>query len=192
MNFVTSDIHFSHSNIIKYCNRPFKNSFEMDDYIISIWNKTINVNDNVYILGDFMFSRNIENIEKYVNRLNGYKILVLGNHDNFTIDEYKLCGFNEVYEGFIKRNIHNRQWIMCHYQMAHWDGSHKGSFHLFGHEHWKQQFEPKHSLYKELYLSEKKFNVCMDANNFTPVNFIDIIKILDKRNINNHYEDLNK
>ena len=29
MIFVTSDIHFSHSNIIKYCNRPFENIFEM-------------------------------------------------------------------------------------------------------------------------------------------------------------------
>jgi hypothetical protein len=47
-------------------------------------------------------------------------------------------------------------------------------------------------LYKDLYLSEKKYNVCMDANNFTPINLLDLIKILDKRDINNHYEDLNK
>ena len=187
MNFVTSDIHFSHQNIIKYCNRPFKNSFEMDDYIISIWNKTVSQDDNIYILGDFMFSRSLENIEKYVNRLNGYKILILGNHDKFSMDEYKLCGFNEVYEGFIERNIHNRHWIMCHFQMAHWNCSHKGSFHLFGHEHWKQQYEPKHSIYKELCFSERKYNVCMDANNFKPVNLLDLIKILDKREINIPY-----
>ena len=77
-----------------------------------------------------MFSRNIENIENYVNKLNGYKILVLGNHDNFSIDDYKLAGFNEVYDGIIEKCIHNKRWIMCHYQMAHWNGSHKGSFHF--------------------------------------------------------------
>jgi calcineurin-like phosphoesterase family protein len=32
--------------------------------------------------------------------------------------------------------------------------------------------------------SERKFNVCVDANNFTPVNINDIIKILEKRDIN--------
>ena len=76
---------------------------------------------------------------------------------------------------------------MCHYQMAHWNGSHKGSFHLFGHEHWKQQYELKHSLYKELHFSERKYNVCMDANNFTPINFLYLIKKLETREINNNF-----
>ena len=187
MIFVTSYIHFSHSNIIKYCNRPFENIFEMDDYIIKKWNETVSYDDTIYILGDFMFSRNIEKIENYVNKLNGYKILVLGNHDNFSIDDYKLAGFNEVYDGIIEKCIHNKRWIMCHYQMAHWNGSHKGSFHLFGHEHWKQQYELKHSLYKELHFSERKYNVCMDANNFTPINFLYLIKKLETREINNNF-----
>ena len=75
---------------------------------------------------------------------------------------------------------------MCHYQMAHWNCSHKGSFHLFGHEHWKHQYELKHSLYKELHFSERKYNVCMDANNFTPINFLYLIKKLETREINNN------
>lgn len=63
MIFVTSDIHFSHSNIIKYCNRPFENIFEMDDYIIKKWNETVSYDDTIYILGDFMFSRILKTLK---------------------------------------------------------------------------------------------------------------------------------
>lgn len=73
------DLHFGHHNVINYCNRPYKDVFEMNESITKIWNETVSENDTVYVLGDF--SLNAKYVEMYLPRLNGKKILIVGNHD---------------------------------------------------------------------------------------------------------------
>ena len=53
--FFTGDQHFGHANIIRHCNRPFANAFEMDRCMIARWNERVGVNDTVYIVGDLIF-----------------------------------------------------------------------------------------------------------------------------------------
>ena len=55
MIYVISDTHFSHNNIIEYCDRPYKNTLEMNQDIIKKWNSVVTENDIVFHLGDVGF-----------------------------------------------------------------------------------------------------------------------------------------
>ena len=80
MMWFTSDTHFGHENIIKYCDRPFKNTDHMNDEIVRRWNEVVAPTDTVFHLGDVALGR-LDNSLAQVSRLNGHKILRLGNHD---------------------------------------------------------------------------------------------------------------
>jgi calcineurin-like phosphoesterase family protein len=66
MIFFTSDHHFYHANIIKYCKRPFQSVEEMNE-------------EMVYYLGDFSLAK--RPVELFAPRLNGDKHFIMGNHD---------------------------------------------------------------------------------------------------------------
>jgi len=79
MVFFTSDLHFSHTNVINYCNRPYADIVEMNLAIIAQWNSQVTPEDTVYFLGDF--SLNAKYVEQYLPLLNGSIHLITGNHD---------------------------------------------------------------------------------------------------------------
>ena len=93
--FAISDTHFGHSKIIEYCNRPFANVEEMDQKLIKNWNETVSNNDIILHLGDFALCGK-ERIKEIVSKLNGKKILILGNHDNYSEQFYRDAGFHTV------------------------------------------------------------------------------------------------
>ncbi len=106
MIWFTSDNHFFHKNVIRLCNRPFAHLHEMHEYMIQEWNKRVKPQERVYVLGDFAFS-GWTLTKKIVERLNGHKILILGNHD-YAAHKMLAAGFNEVHENiFIE--IGNKQ-----------------------------------------------------------------------------------
>jgi calcineurin-like phosphoesterase family protein len=83
--FVTADMHFNHSNIIRYCKRPYDDVDDMNNCLIENWNKTVSKDDYVYHIGDFCFNRLEGGIFKGLNywasKLNGNIIFLSGNHD---------------------------------------------------------------------------------------------------------------
>lgn len=92
-NYFTSDCHFSHGNIIKYCDRPFKDLDEMNNVLIKNWNERIKTEDTIFHIGDFCFRNSpggkegegeINKAEFYRKQLNGNIIFIKGNHDCFS------------------------------------------------------------------------------------------------------------
>jgi calcineurin-like phosphoesterase family protein len=86
MRFFTSDTHFGHQNIIKYCNRPFDSVDHMNEMLIHNWNSVVHEEDLVFHLGDVALGP-WEAWNSILTRLNGTKILVVGNHDRIFLGE---------------------------------------------------------------------------------------------------------
>ena len=96
MLWIYADPHYYHGNIIAYENRPFNTLEEMHKTMINNHNHMIKKEDKVFILGDFSFG-NKEQTTEIVSKLNGHKILILGNHDKARSRKWWLdTGFNEV------------------------------------------------------------------------------------------------
>lgn len=93
--WVWSDTHFEHHNIIEYDNRPFVNVDDMSGQMIRAYNNLVRPTDVCIWGGDVAFTGK-EKTTKLVNKCNGYKILVVGNHD---FNKKKLCvgGFDEIH-----------------------------------------------------------------------------------------------
>lgn len=95
--YLTADHHFGHAKIIGYCNRSFDTVEEMDAAMIERWNARVSSSDTVVHLGDFALASR-ERSAELLGVLNGYKVLLLGNHDRSRTAMLD-CGFSEVFKG---------------------------------------------------------------------------------------------
>lgn len=167
----TSDWHLGHSNIIKYCQRPFSSVDEMDDTIIENCNALVKPTDTLYILGDFSF-RADKAAENYRRRINCEHVhLIYGNHD-----ERYFYKFFETAKDYAKIYVQKQKIILFHYPIAVWDSSHHQSWHLFGHSHgthteWREQVMP----------NSLSMDVGVDCNDYKPLSFERIRQVMNKR-----------
>lgn len=99
--YLISDTHFFHSSIIKSCNRPFNSIEEMNEVIVSNWNKTVTSWDTIYHLGDIALKGSALEQKTILKRLNGNKILVKGNHDSRSNTFYQDAGFIDIHKHLI-------------------------------------------------------------------------------------------
>lgn len=78
--FLISDMHFGHSRIMEYEERPFEKVEDMDEVIIKNWNDVVHKDDIIFVLGDVSFYPK-EKTKQIISQLKGRKFLILGNHD---------------------------------------------------------------------------------------------------------------
>lgn len=137
--FFTSDTHFFHSAIIKYCpdsRSQFNDAEEMNEFLVNQWNDKVNPNDTVYHLGDVGFARP-EILSGVLRRLNGQIILVPGNHDHKLIKKHDFvyCFENIICSSYFELKIGDDFVTLCHYPIAHWNRMYYNQIHLYGHCH---------------------------------------------------------
>lgn len=109
MRFFTSDTHFGHTNIIKYCNRPFKDVPHMNSEIVRRWNTVVGSDDVVFHLGDVALGP-WEDWKNWLPQLNGHKILVVGNHEKIFPGENnarRIERFRPEYERYFEQIVDN-------------------------------------------------------------------------------------
>lgn len=174
--FWVSDTHFSHVNILKYCNRPFESVEAMNEALAANWNSVVGPEDHVYHLGDFCFG----NVEKWnwclePGRLNGHIHLILGNHDpervfreGTLLERFDSIDFQKILiiEGWTV--------IMNHFPFLSFSNNldHK-VIQLFGHIHsGPDGIGNVMTGGKELQWNQ--YDVGVDNNNYTPVSWAQI------------------
>lgn len=177
--YFTSDWHLWHTNIIKYANRPFEDVTEMNKTILGNFFDTVSAGDTVYFLGDFAFGKkeHFAQIKEVLTKITSFCEfhVVLGNHDYSirdlleqhcaSVTPLKVIGTKE------------QKITLCHYPMHSFSGSHYNNWQLYGHHHRDTNIQ----------ILGKRYNVCLEANNYHVVSFEQLYKIMQERDNNWDY-----
>lgn len=131
MKFYIADTHFGHEGIIKLDKRPFRSAGEMNETLINNWNSVVGKGHEVYIIGDMFWKGS--NAAEILQRLNGVKYLVKGNHDRISPEISKgvewIKDYAEIKDG-------ENTVILCHYPILFYKHSYNpNTFMLCGHVH---------------------------------------------------------
>ncbi|MDD4680536.1 MAG: hydrolase [Clostridia bacterium] len=170
MIYYTADQHFGHSNIIGLCNRPYNDIAEMDENLIINWNSTVTADDVVYILGDLVF-RSGKHASYYIERLNGVKHLVLGNHDHKWVKNCNLQKYFASVSYYLEITDNERRLALSHYPMLSWGGAARGALHVHAHIHNKREG----LVFETLKKMDNALNAGVEINEYKPVKLDELI-----------------
>ena len=171
MDYFISDLHIGHTNAIRLCNRPYASVEEMDRSLVDNWNSKVKKNDTVYIVGDCFWIK--KNVDYYLNQLKGKKVLVLGNHDNFSDYSDDAKEHFDIITPYLEINVDRHAITLCHYPMLEWKFSRsktKSNYLIHGHIH--NRILPE---YTALFVKDNALNAGVDINGFCPVTLEELI-----------------
>lgn len=170
MIYYTADLHFGHKAIIPFSQRPFATVEDMDQAMIENWNRRVQSQDTVYILGDFCY-RNNTPASSYLKQLKGKKHLITGNHDSRLLSDQDAMRYIESANSLNVVHDPGGKIVLCHYPLAEWNGLYKGWYHAYGHIH-----NRKDDTFLLMGFREKALNAGVDVNHFQPVTLAEMIQ----------------
>lgn len=127
----TSDFHFFHHNIIRYCDRPFADVDQMHRTIIDNMNSRVQKNDELFILGDVSFYGG-EKTRDLLKQINGRKHFIIGNHDAKNLKNWS--GWASA-NHYLEVKDKGQKIVLMHYPIESWNKMAHGAIHLHGHRH---------------------------------------------------------
>ena len=170
--FLVSDTHFGHAGVCRFmCNdgvtklRPWDSPEDMDEAMVKAWNETVGPKDKVYHLGDVVINRKALPI---MERLNGDKVLIRGNHDIFRDDEYRKY-FREL------RAYHVMNGMILSHIPIHTESLGRFGVNIHGHLH-SNRVMKRDFFSDELMIDTSYHCVCVEQTDFRPILFEDVIK----------------
>lgn len=157
-----SDTHFSHQNILNWGRSEFSSVEEMNETMVENWNRVVKKGDKVYHLGDVFFGSK-DDFKKLWPRLNGSKRLIIGNHDD--VKFLSSGGFFQKIQ--LWRNWNDKPLLFTHVPV-HEDCIkerilNEGGVNVHGHTHLNGSPDGPYR------------SVCVELNNYTPVNLEELI-----------------
>lgn len=169
--YLVSDTHFGHAGVCRFTRndgvtklRPWDNPDEMDEAMVKMWNETVKPNDKVYHLGDVVINRKALNT---LHRLNGDKVLIKGNHDIFTLEEYTRF-FRDI------RAYHVMNGMILSHIPVHTDQLYRFGTNIHGHTHSNRvMITDKYGVER---IDPRYHCVCVEQTDFRPILFEDVIK----------------
>jgi calcineurin-like phosphoesterase family protein len=179
--FLVSDTHFGHKGVCHFTRndgvtklRPFDTPEEMDEFMVEAWNKKVKPNDKVYHLGDVVMSRRSLSI---MDRLNGDKVLIRGNHDIFKDEDYRKY-FREL------RAYHVMNGMILSHIPIHSESLGRFGVNIHGHLHADRVMRPARVLEEFIdhgctTIDERYHCVCVEQTDFAPILFEDVIKRIE-------------
>ena len=175
----TSDTHFYHENILRFCSRPFKDITEMNDALVKNWNETVPEDGIVFHLGDFAFGGSRE-WNDILSRLNGEIYLILGNHDMKQIGQGFMQRFAHVTQQMTIR-VGGQSIVLNHNPFLCYGGSYRNVWQLFGHVHSGPLSVQGKDIGRLSVLFPRQYDVGVDNNDFRPVSFAEVKMIIEKQ-----------
>lgn len=187
--YFTSDMHFGHRNVIRFCNRPFADEKEMAQGLIKNWNDKVKPNDFVFSLGDFSWFTGRHQVKKLIEQLHGKKYLVPGNHckegmyelvddPNFHECSDTVVLYVRGQEGdprFADKKVY--EIVLNHYPLSCYSHSdYENCYQFFGHIH-SQSGTPLTEFGKEIPIKTgKQMDVGTDRWGYAPIDLFDAIR----------------
>lgn len=136
--FITSDTHYWHKNVIVHCRdtRRGEDIEEMNELMIMAHNSVVRPQDRTWFVGDFSMGKAEQTLD-ILRRLNGTKVLIIGNHDEeqkwFKTDEVR-AEF-EMIEHRYNMRYDGMRIVLDHYPLHAWRNAHHGWCNFHGHSH---------------------------------------------------------
>ena len=112
--------------------------------------------------------------EKFLDRLNGQKTLILGNHDKNIKNSTRFAQITQIKDFNYSRQSINIHIVLCHYPMHSWDRKVHGSWHLYGHVHGRLDIP---GLAMDVGIDHPQMN-------YKPINLYEVCQIMDKKQQN--------
>ena len=192
--FLVSDTHFGHAGVCKFLRndgtklRPWDNPEEMDEEMVRRWNETVRPNDKIYHLGDVVINRKAL---KTLDRLNGDKVLIKGNHDIFSMEDY-MPYFRDI------RGYHVMNGLILSHIPVHEASLGRFGCSIHGHLHANRVMKARgvdartgDILYSDE-IDPRYYNVSVEQTDFAPILFEDVLKKIKEQGGQVGFKDGNR